>query len=785
MAFADAADVEVNDRIERVEIRGNRRIETDAVRVQLGSKAGQPLDPAQVRADIRALWKLGVFSNVAVFTEPAPSGAPVLVVELEERPSIRKVLVAGYHEVKLDKLNDVLDLERDSVVDIAAIRRNRDKLAELYTQQGFYLSTVDFDLVPVSASEVDVRFTVDEHAKVKVGDITFVGNHAVSTSDLRDAIATRKPNALSFMNDSGVYRQDILERDLVMLSALYLDRGYAQVKIAAPTLRLSRDGRRMYVTISIDEGPRFAFGSITVKGDLIGTPADQQRFVKARPGDTFSRTQAERDRKALEMYYQDQGYAYANVTPRMRVDLPNRRIETVYEIARGKRVYVERIAIRGNSKTRDKVIRREMKITEGELFSSTAVEASRRRIMVLGFFESATIGIARGSSDEFVVLNVEVIERRTGSFQVGAGFSSQEAFLLQGQIAHDNFLGRGHSLSAQAMFSRTRRQFGFRFVEPSFLDTDWMFSTELYNQSRGFGKFSRNATGGALTWGYQLTDHARASLTYRLEHVDISSGTGSFANFGARTEALPTLDTANLFRGGWTSSVRGSFGWDSRDNRFAAASGWHANVFAEYAGRETGSENQFVRWGGFVRHYRRLADSPFVLRLNGELGVTTSLDGKGVPLSERYLLGGIFDVRGYTARSLGPQLYVQNASDVGARLDPLPLGGNLQLIGNAEIEFPLVKKLGLSGVVFFDIGNAYNLERRYCSHAGASSTSTPSTVDPCVSPAGMLGGLRKSIGAGIRWNSPMGPLRFEWGLPLDLGPNEKPSGLDFTIGTSF
>jgi outer membrane protein insertion porin family len=768
--------------IERVEIRGNHRIEADTIRLQLGSKPGRLLDPVQLRADLRAIWQLGTFSDVRVGTEPA-SGNVIVTFEVTERPSIRKVLVAGNQELALDKINDVLDLRRDTAADMVAVRRNRDKVAALYLDHGFLLSTVDVELLPVGPTEVDVRFTIDEHAKVRIRDVEFTGNTQISDSDLRDIMTTRRPNALSFMNDSGIYRRDALERDLSILTALYLDRGYATVKIGSPALRLSRDKKYMHVTIAVDEGPRFTFGTVDIKGDLVGTAAANFALIESRTGDTFSRTRVERDRKALETYYQDQGYAHVNVVPRMRLDHPNRRVVLGFEIARGKRVYIDRIHIRGNSKSRDKLIRRELKISEGELFSGSKLEKSRRMIFALGFFETVTIDTAPGSSDEYVDVNVEVHERRTGSFQIGAGFSSVESFIAQGQVAYDNFLGRGQSLSFQAQISSLRRMFTFRFVEPYFLDTQWMFAAELYNQSRGFGAFSRNATGGALTWGHPLSDHARASVTYRLEDVGITAGSGGIANFGARSEALPSVNTANLMRGGLTSSVRGTLSWDSRNNRLLPTDGWSAQVFAEYAGRLTASENQFVRWGGFVRHYRRLANSPFVLRLNGELGVTTSIDGKGVPLSERYLLGGIYDIRGYQPRSIGPQLFSQRPGDVGQTLDPLPLGGNLQLVGNAEVEFPLVKKLGLSGVVFFDIGNAYNLEDRYCSRGAGSPVAA--TIDACIPASGMLGGLRKSIGVGVRWQSPIGPLRFEWGIPLDLKPGEQGSGLDFTIGTSF
>src|SRR6185295_7718028 len=237
--------------------------------------------------------------------------------------------------------------------------------------------------------------------------------------------------------------------------------------------------------------------------------------------------------------------------------------------------------------------------------------------------------------------------------------------------------------------------------------------------SRGFGTFFRNASGGTLTWGYPLLKQAsirdvRAFLTYKLETVDISTGSGGTANLGATSAPIASTSVANLFRGGVTSSLRASLSWDSRNNRLFPTEGWYHSIFAEYASQYTGSENKFFRWGGFARHYRKLW-GPFVLRINAELGVTTSTDPLGVPISERYLVGGIYDIRGYAPRSLGPQLLVQQPGDVGGPLGTLPLGGNMQIIWNSEIEFPLFKKVGISGVVFYDMGNAYNLEGRYCS----------------------------------------------------------------------
>jgi outer membrane protein insertion porin family len=777
--------------IERVQFRGNRKVEDDAIRVQLLSKAGTLLDATKLREDLRSMWRLGFFADIDVEGEVGPSGSITLTFAVKEKPSIRKVLIAGNSEMELSKINEVIDLELDTIVDISKVKKNREKIADLYVQKGYYLATVDYEIKPVNEAEVDVWFNIDEKAKVKIRDVQFIGNNNIDDDELRNTIQTRRADALSFLNDSGVYSQEAFERDLLLVSAHYWDRGYAQVKVGTPQLRLSRDKQYMYLSIPIDEGPIFTIGSINFKGDLIGSAAENLKKIVIRPGVKFSRTAIAEDREKLSSYYQDQGYAYANVLPLTKVDLEHRKINMTFEVARGKRAYFERINIRGNSKTRDKVIRREMKISEGELFNNTNLEISKRRINALGFFENVVVSTKRGSSDEFVEVNVEVTERPTGTFQIGAGFSSVENFIAQAQISQNNLFGRGQTLALQAQISSLRQLFLLRFVEPYFLDTLWRFSFDLYNQSRYLGggaagigvpfqtntsAFARNATGGTLTWGYPLSYEAAAFLTYKLEGVSITQG----------TSAAPVAATsvANLFRGGLTSSVKASFQWDSRNNRLFPTGGWYNTLFVEYASQYTGSENKFIRYGGFARHYRPLW-GPFVLHLNGEVGITTSTDPLGVPISERYLVGGIYSIRGYAPYSLGPRLLTQSPGDVGQSLGSLPLGGNLQVIFNSEVEFPLFKKVGISGVVFYDMGNAYNLESRYCSGLQRKNSSTPIQFDPCFRLDSLTTGIRKSVGFGFRWQSPIGPLRFEWGIPLDAQIGEDPLVFEFTIGNFF
>jgi outer membrane protein insertion porin family len=781
--LSPASDL-VGKRIEQVQFQGNRKIEDAAIRLNLLSKKGGELDLSKVRVDVRAMWKMGFFADVSVEAELSSTGGIILTYAVKEKPSIRKVLISGNEELELEKINEVLDLKRDSILDVTKVKRNREKINDLYVEKGYYLASVEYEVRSVNDSEVDVWYLVDERSKVEIRQVNFIGNQKVTDQELHGIVTTKKGGALSFLNDEGIYNEEIFERDLLLITAYYYDRGHLNLKLGNPQIRLSRDKKYMYLSIPIDEGPTFNIGNVDFKGDLLEKKQYYVDRLRIKEGEVFNRSQVGQDIESLNNFYKDKGYAYVNVTPVTNVDVDKRIVDLTFDVERGRKVYFERINVRGNSKTRDKVIRREMKIAEGELYNETNLEISKRRITALGYFDKVDVSSKRGSSDEFVVVNVEVSERPTGTFQIGAGFSSVENFIAQAQISQNNLFGRGQTLTLQAQVSSLRQLFLLRFVEPYFLDTRWTFAFDLFNQSRAFGTFARNAAGGNLTWGYPINFETRAFVTYKLENVGVSTGTSGFANLGAVSEPIEAQAVANLFRGGVTSSVRASMSYDSRNNRLFPTAGWYHNGFVEVADKFSGSQNVFVRYGGWARHYRPLF-GPFVLKLNGEFGVTTSRDPLGVPITERYLIGGIFDVRGFRPRSLGPRLRVSQPGEVGQPLGTLPLGGNLQLIWNSEIEFPLFKRVGISGVVFLDAGNAYNLEERYCS-GSVQSSEISIKFDPCFDfPNSVVQGLRYSVGFGFRWFSPIGPLRFEWGIPLDRQPGEEPLVFEFTIGNFF
>jgi outer membrane protein insertion porin family len=772
-------------RVVKLVFKGNRKVEDDAIKANFVTHVGDRFSPEHLREDVRAIWRMGFFEDIRVEVARAPGGL-ALIYRLREKPAIRKILVKGNDELGLDKINEVLDLKRDAILDQTKVKRNADKIKDLYIDKGYYLATVTSEVNRISDTEVDVLFVIDEHAKVEVRRIDFVGNRVATSAELRDVMQTQEGGYLSFLTSSGTYKQDAFDRDLMLITAWYYDHGYINVKLGKPQVSLSPDKRYMYITISVTEGPQYRIGKLDFRGELIGSREDHLKRLTVKPGETFNRSKLGQDILRMTDWYKDQGFAYVDITPLTSIDSDSRIVDLAFEVQKGQKVYFERINIRGNVKTRDKVIRRELKIAEGELFSQSRLDLSKRRVMMLGFFEKVDLSTKRGSSDEYVVVNLEVTERPTGTFQIGAGFSSVENFIAQAQISQNNLFGRGQTLALMAQLSSLRQLFSLRFIEPYFLDTPWTFAFNLYNTTLIYNYFERTAYGGDLTWGYALTDDVRLFLTYKLENVSVqTSGYGLlFGNYGGYQSPVQSARIANLFRAGITSSVRGSINWDTRNDRMFPSRGMFHNLSAEFADPATGSENTYTRYTWFSRFYHPII-GPFIFKLNLQAGFINSRQAQGVPIFERYFLGGIMDIRGFHLYSLGPRILVPNATDPNAPLIQYNVGGNLEAIMNAEIEFPIFEKVGIRGVVFFDAGNAFNTESRYCGR----EPGTPPPVmldisqDPCVKFD--IRALRTSVGFGFRWFSPIGPLRFEWGIPLKRLPGEDSIVFEFTIGNFF
>jgi outer membrane protein insertion porin family len=473
------------------------------------------------------------------------------------------------------------------------------------------------------------------------------------------------------------------------------------------------------------------------------------------------------------------GHAYANVTPLTQTDPKRRIVDLEFEVQPGPKVSFERIEIVGNEKTRDKVIRRELRIYEGELYSGTGLKVSKQRATALGFFETVEITTKKGSAEDKIVAVVEVKEKATGTFQVGAGFSSYENFILTGQISQNNFFGWGQTLSLQVQWSSVRQLGQIQFVEPYFLDTRWTFAFDLYATEGVYTTFTRRAVGGSMTWGYELSGLAPVwRFAERLEDVRLFA---TYTNERVNVSSSNAVLFVNQFKSGTTSSLRLSLQADKRDNRLFPTAGYYVSTSAEFAPPILAPSflfgdkvNLFTRYAFDARLYKPLLLG-VVGRLRVNAGYIRNWDAEHqVPISELYYVGGINSVRGYRFLSISPTEEVGCAVRPDSQTCPLAVGGDKQLILNLELEFPLFEKVGVRGVLFADAGNAFARGK---------------FTDPAVP-----GSLYKSVGFGFRWFSPIGPLRFEWGIPLNRRKNtapgatgyiDQPLDFQFTIGNFF
>jgi len=760
-----------------VRIEGNRRVEPEAIRNAITERKGAAYDPKKVQADVRALMKLGFFSDVTVERE-GPSDAPVLVYRVVERPALREWRAEGNTELSKKDLEETVTIKAGQLLDPAAVQKDVKKIQEKYVEKGYFLAEVSSRTEERPDNQVDVVFVVNEQAKVQVKEVRFIGNAHVPADDLHKVMQTHEGSLLSFLSDAGTYREEALQRDLQAVQALYLDRGYVTVKVGTPAVALSPDRRLIYVTIPVEEGEQYTIGKVSFDGQLLDQEPKLRRILRTKSGATFSRADVAADLFAVGDVYKDLGHAYANVSPLTATDAEKRIVDLTFDVQPGKVVSFERIEIVGNEKTRDKVIRRELRIFEGERFNGSAMRTSRQRVNALGFFETAEITTKPGTTDDKIVATVQVKERPTGTFQLGMGFSSYENFILTGQISQQNFFGWGQTLSLQIQWSKIRQLGQIQFVEPAFLDTRWTFAFDLYMTEGIYTTFTRRSVGGSLTWGYELSGLARWwSFAKRLEDMRLFA---TYTNERVDVTASQLETTArSQFNSGTTSSVRLSLQWDKRDNRLFPSNGFFLALSGEAAPPELAPRelfgnrvNLFTRYSFDGRYYHPIWRG-LVARAKLTLGLIRDWDADHpVPISELFYVGGINSVRGYRYLSISPLRPNASSSAPDSPTREVATGGDKQAIVNFELEFPVFGEAGIKGVFFSDLGNSF-AKGQYS--------------DPAVTLS-----LYKSVGFGLRWFSPIGPLRFEWGFPLNRRRDritgnyiDEPFDFQFTIGNFF
>jgi outer membrane protein insertion porin family len=780
-------------KIVRLGVAGQGRVSKDDIMATILLRAGMPCTDAEVSRDVRALWDMGYFEDIQVEAERSGAGV-ALTFRVKERPAVGEVAFSGNDEVDTSDIEEKVTLEQGSVLSEPGVREQLEKIRQLYAEKGFFLAQVRYELEPRPNNEVTVRFVIDEGEEVTVRRLRFIGNKHLQADELKAVMQTSETGFFSFLSSSNTYRKEIIDEDINRLQALYYDYGYLTVEISDPQIELTPDRRHIDVTVTIIEGPRFKVGRVkAMEIDANGKEVDPlpgrkelREMVEFVPGDWFSRSVIAKNLQDITRWYRDRGYARVEVTPQTDLHMDTRIVDVVVTIRRGPLVYIQRINVKGNTKTRDEVLRREARIVEGQLYNQTLVERSKERMMSLGYFESVEVSEQDGSTPDRMVINYEVVERPTGTFQLGAGFSSQETFLLTGQVQQENLFGRGQSLGFNLQLSRIRQLAQIRFVEPYLYSTDWTMAVELFKVLQQQRSFNRDSTGGNLTFGhplYFIDEDLRLFINYRLEFVEITPATGgTFGAGGDAFERYRFVPLRNLFRSGRTSSIRLSLNYDTRDNRLFPTKGLLVSGSTEVSDEATLSDSNFVEHEINFRGYQPIW-GPFVGKLNVDWALITSRSGDGVPVFERYFLGGITDIRGFPIQSVGPRLgspATYNDPSFSLISDRgISVGGNMQFYYNLEIEFPIIESVGIKGVVFQDGGNAWNLEDTLCEPF-------PESGDEMTDPCGVhFFRQRLSWGFGVRWFSPLGPLRFEWGFPFDPNPYEDDFEFQFTVGNAF
>lgn len=740
--FASAASAEV---ISRVEIEGNRRIERDTILIPTSSRTGTPLSQDSVSTDVKQIYRLGFFENVGAEVRRG-DGATVLVFRVREKPSIRNVFLEGNDSIGDDTLKEKLDIGARRFLDRKKIRAALEQLTDFYRSQGYYDVGLDFREAEVGNNEVDVTISVTEGKKVYIQEIVFEGAEQIESDELEDVVRTSSYNWwLTWITGSGVLKKEELSADSKELIRYYLNKGHVDVRIPEPEVTRIEEGLR--VTYKITEGPVYTLGNVRATGDLVaGDQSKTLEGIDSSEGEIFNADALRKDTFTISEKFTDVGYAFANVSPDTEINREQKTVGINFQIDRGKEVYVDRINIVGNSKTRDNVVRRSLQIEEQEKFSSSKIRKSQEYLQRLGYFDEVTITPEPAPDQGRVNLNVGVREANTGSFSAGAGVSSGDGFIFSTQITENNIFGTGNRVSLDLNNGTRRDTYVLSFDNPRVNDTYLSWGVDASAYDRVYNNFDRGQVGGSTTFGYPLwflgeayLEDIRGSVTYELMSVKIDNINADAPTFVRESEG----DTV-------VSSVTPKLTRNTINNPLDPTAGSRQMLGVEIAG--AGGDEEFWVAQAANTFYYDLFDSPigkfiFSNRVRFDYGDT--FDGEDrLPLFRRFFPGGINSVRGYDPREMGPK---ENGRE---------FGGSKQLVFNFDLIFPIADSIGLKGVTFYDAGQAFDDEDNIS-----------------------VGDLRQAIGWGIRWRSPIAPIRIEIGYPLDKEDGDRSVVTNFSFGS--
>lgn len=754
---AQAQGVVVRD----IQVVGNRRVEPETVRSYLLFNVGDPYDAGKADRSLRALFATGLFADVEIGRQES-----TVVITVVENPVVNQVAFEGNSEVDEATLQAEVQLKPRSVYTRARALADSQRILDVYRRQGRFAAVVEPKLIELEQNRVNVVFEISEGTATKVKGIHFVGNRAFSDSQLRDIITTTQTGWFDFLKGTSIYDPDRLSLDRELLRQYYLKNGYADVRVVAGNAELDRDGSGFFLTFVIEEGELYSFGDVRVESALPDLhPETLRSEILTKSGDVFNASDIDKTVEKLTLVVAEQGFAFARVRPRADRNPAMRAIDIVYDIDEGPRVYIERINIVGNVRTKDHVIRREFRLAEGDAYNPMLVDRAKKRLQTLGFFKSADVKRRPGSAHDRVLLDVEVVEQPTGELSFGAGYSTNEGVIGDVSITERNLLGNGQFLRLKVGGSMERFQIDLSFTEPRFLDRNIAAGFDLFHKEvdqTSESSFRSRRTGGSLRMGFPLAENLWMTTSYTLSHDDI------FDVHPRASRAVLQAEGTSL-----TSAVGSALTYDTRNHPRNPNRGLYFQVGSDFAG--VGGDVQYVRLQGEGRAYYPITEKiTFVGRVIG--GHIEGWGGEDVRLLDLYYRGGE-TVRGFDRAGYGPRDTATGDA----------LGGKTFWAATAEVRFPLPlipDELGMSGAVFADAGSLFGASDFTKAISGQCGVPVPPGDRPNVCLADDAS-IRSSVGLGLLWNSPLGPLRLDYAYALTKEGYDKTQAIRFGASTKF
>ncbi len=723
--------------ITEIAVVGNKRIEKDAILRILDSQTGDIVKPENISKDLKKIYGMGYFDDVLVEKESNDKGAKI-IFKVTEKPSIREIKFKKNTVYKNEELMESINIKTGSILNVHTINSNVDRLRLLYTEKNYHNCSITYEIIPLEHSQADIAFTIEEGEKIKVEKISFEGNVHFSDKKLKKAMETSEKGILSFFTSSGNLNETEVKNDAVRIESLYKNNGFIDAKVSDPNIEIGKE----YISIrfKIDEGAQYKIKKINLSGDLILTKEEILKKIKSKEGELYNREQVRNDMNNISDIYSQRGFANVHINPLIDKNENDHLMTVDYSINKGEPVYFKAVNISGNLKTRDKVIRRELKVVEQDLYNKENIEKSYKNLNRLNYFAEIDVKPIKTEEENQMDLNVKIVEKDTGTFSVGGGFSSEDGPFGMVSLQERNLFGRGQTGKISAKISGSSNLYDISFFEPYILDTPISGGFNLYKEDKEYEYYDKEAIGMTLMLGYKLFDYTKIGANYNIEDFTISDVQPTYTNM-----------TPGSFL---TSSIKPYIVYDSRNDIFLPTEGFKHSFSVEYAGAVLGGEIDYTKYLAETAVYFPLFWK-FTGALHAEGGYFDDRTNSIINVDyAKFYLGGMNSIRGFSKFDIS-----------GKRPgDIKEIGGEKYVQMNAEITFPLTEKYKLVGVFFYDRGDVYR---------------TSESID--------FADQFSSIGTGIRWNSPLGPLRVEYGWVID-GKDVKDTGdgeFAFSVGASF